>query len=50
MEENINQIEREGDLSPRSIRKLKSSVKKKKQVIPLQVQIRSSKDKDSNSD
>jgi len=45
MEENIQQISRAGDLSPRHVDSLKRDFKKGKAIIPLQVKTRSKKDR-----
>ncbi|KAG5577291.1 hypothetical protein H5410_057425 [Solanum commersonii] len=45
MEENIQQISRAGDLSPRHVNSLKREFKKGKAIIPLQVKPRSKKDR-----
>ncbi|KAG5611101.1 hypothetical protein H5410_022382 [Solanum commersonii] len=44
MEENIQQISRVGDLSPRHVNSLKRDFKKGKAIVPLQVKTRSKKD------
>uniref|UniRef100_M1B5Y0 Uncharacterized protein n=1 Tax=Solanum tuberosum TaxID=4113 RepID=M1B5Y0_SOLTU len=45
MEENIQQISRAGDLSPRHVNSLKREFKKGKAIMPLQVKTRSKKDR-----
>lgn len=45
LEENIAHIAKEGDLSPKQMKALRSGFKRAQSTIPLQVKTRSSKDK-----
>ncbi|KAH0685590.1 hypothetical protein KY290_017076 [Solanum tuberosum] len=50
MEYNIQQISKEGDLSPRHTNSLKRRARKGRQILPFQVQTRSSKERATHSD